>query len=227
MTKIKICGIKTEAHALAAAEAGADFIGLVFTQSPRQITPAQANNIIAALKQGQTDAPEIVGIFANTPVYVVNRIAEFCHLDYVQLSGVETMEYCRELTPPIFKVMRISRHHKPEQVCQDLTAWSNFFSDHKHIFLLDTYDSGRYGGTGKQMDWDVAKAIAEKFNLIIAGGLTPENVPVAINKVRPWGVDVSSGMETEGEKDMNKIKAFIKAVRDADGDNKYQGANGK
>jgi phosphoribosylanthranilate isomerase len=227
MTKVKICGIKTPEHALTAAEAGADFIGLVFTQSPRQITPGQANKIVAAIKQNQKDVPEIVGVFVNTPAYVVNRIAEFCHLDYVQLSGDETMDYFKELTPPVFKVMKISRLHKPEQLCQDLAAWSKVLSKQKHIFLLDTYDSERHGGTGQQMDWDIAKPIAEKFQVIIAGGLNAENVSEVVNKVKPWGVDVSSGVETNGEKDMNKIKAFVKAVRDADGDNKYQGANGK
>jgi phosphoribosylanthranilate isomerase len=216
MIKVKICGIKTEVHALAAAEAGADFIGLVFTPSPRQITPALANKIVAALKQGKTAAPEIIGVFANMPVHVVNRIAEFCHLDYVQLSGDENMEYCRGITHAIIKVMRVSRNYQPEQVCLDLAAWSQTLSGQKHLFLLDSYDRDRYGGTGRQLDWDVAASIAKKFKVIIAGGLTPENVPVAINKVKPWGVDVSSGVETEGEKDMNKIKAFIKAVRDAD-----------
>jgi phosphoribosylanthranilate isomerase len=227
MTKIKICGIKTPEHALAAAEAGADFIGMVFTRSPRQITPSQANKIAAALKQESKTAPELIGVFVNTPVYVVNRVAEFCHLDYVQLSGDENMDYCKELVPPVFKVMKISRHHKPEQVCLDLTAWSRVLSKQKHIFLLDTHDSEKYGGTGKQLDLDVAKPIAEKFKVFIAGGLTPENVTQAINKVKPWGVDVSSGVETDGEKDMNKIKAFIKAVRDADDDIKYPGENDK
>ncbi len=216
MTRVKICGIKTEEQALAAAEAGADFIGLVFTTSPRQITPAQANKIVAALKQGKTAAPEIAGVFVNTPVQVVNRIAEFCHLDRVQLSGDETFEYCREITSALIRVMRVSRNYQPEQVCLDLAAWSKILSGQKHQFLLDSYDRDRYGGTGRQLDWDRARPIAEKFPIIIAGGLTPENVAVAINKVKPWGVDVSSGVETEGEKDVKKIKAFIKAARDAD-----------
>jgi phosphoribosylanthranilate isomerase len=216
MTKVKICGIKTPEHALAAAKAGADFIGMVFTQSPRQITPAQANKIVAALKQDNKTSPEIIGVFANTPVYIVNRVAEFCHLDYVQLSGDENMNYCKELTLPVFKVMKISRHHEPEQVCLDMTAWSSVLSKQKHVFLLDTHDNEKYGGTGKQLNLDIVKPIAEKFKVIIAGGLTPENVTAAINKVKPWGVDVSSGVETDGEKDMIKIKAFIKAAREAD-----------
>jgi phosphoribosylanthranilate isomerase len=227
MTKIKICGIKTEEQAIAAANAGADFIGMVFTTSHRQITPAQANKIHAALKANKTYIPGIVGVFVNTPVYVVNRIAEFCHLDYVQLSGDENMDYCQQLIPPVFKVMKIKVQHKPEQICQNLAAWSKIFSDKKHFFLLDTYDRERYGGTGRQIDWDIAMPIAEQFDVIIAGGLNHKNVPEVVSKVKPWGVDVSSGVETDGEKDIKKIKAFIKAVRKSNGDNKGQVSSSK
>jgi phosphoribosylanthranilate isomerase len=216
MTKIKICGIKKEEHALAAAEAGADFIGLVFARSPRQITPAQANKIIATLKQNHNPVPEITGVFVNTPVYVVNRVAEYCQLDYTQLSGDETMEYCRELNHPLFKVLKVSHQHTHEQIRKDLAAWSKALSKQKHVFLLDAYDSEKFGGTGKQLNWDTVKPLTEHFEVIIAGGLKPENVSAVIEKVKPWGVDVSSGVETDGEKDMNKIRAFIKAVRDAD-----------
>ena len=216
MTVVKICGIKTEAHALAAAEAGADFIGLVFTRSTRQITPAQANKIVAALKRGKKDTPEIVGVFVNTPVHVVNRIAEFCQMDRVQLSGDENFEYCREIKPAVLKVMRVSQNYQAEQVCQNLAAWSKVLAGQKHRFLLDSYDRDRYGGTGQQLDWDTTRQITEKYDVIIAGGLTPENVGAAIKTARPWGVDVSSGVETEGQKDVNKIRDFIKAVRDAD-----------
>ena len=216
MTRVKICGIKTMDHALAAAEAGADFIGLVLTRSPRQISPAQANKIVATLKQSRTAIPKIVGIFVNTPAYIVNRIAEFCHLDYVQLSGDENMAYCRLLSSPFLKVVKISHDNNPEQVCRDLAVWSKFIDNRRYTFLLDTYDSEKHGGTGQQIDWEVAKGIAKIFRVFIAGGLTPENVPAAINIVKPWGVDVSSGVETNGEKDVDKIQAFIKAVRDID-----------
>jgi phosphoribosylanthranilate isomerase len=216
MTKVKICGIKTEEQALAAAEAGADFIGMVFATSPRQITPTQANKIVAALRHGKKAVPEIAGVFASLPVYVVSRFAKFCHLDRVQLSGDETMDYCREITTPIIKVMRISHKYRAEQVCRDLTAWSKNLSAQKHQFLLDSYDRDKYGGTGKQLDWDMARQVAENFDIILAGGLTPENVAMAIKTARPWGVDVSSGVETKGEKDVKKIQAFIKAVRDTD-----------
>jgi phosphoribosylanthranilate isomerase len=227
MTRIKICGIKTEEHALAAVEAGADYIGLVFTESRRRITPAQANRIISAVKQGARHVPEFVGVFVNTPEYVVNRVAEFCRLDYAQLSGDENAEYFRELKPSFFKAIKIGRHHEPEQILKELTKWSEYFSGREFVFLLDTFDPLKYGGTGHRLNWDIVKTIAEKFDVMVAGGLSPDNVAELIKKAKPWGVDVSSGVETDGEKDTNKIRAFIKAVKETDGDNMYQGASGK
>ena len=215
MTKIKICGIKTIESAVAAAEAGADFIGLVFAQSPHQVTPTQANKIITALKL-RAKVPGIVGVFVNTPSEAVNQIAEFCSLDRVQLSGDETFEYCRGLKPATVKVMRVNRLHKAEQVCQDMSAWVKGLYGKDNIFLLDAYDPDKFGGTGNLLDWKIAAYIAEKYRVIVAGGLTPDNVGDAIKKIKPWGVDVSSGVETGGEKDMNKIKDFIKAAREAD-----------
>jgi len=215
MTKIKICGIKTIESAVAAAEAGADFIGLVFAPSPRQVTPAQANKIITALKK-QPKVPKLVGVFVNTPSDVVNRIAKSCSLDRVQLSGDETFEYCHNLTPAIIKVMRIGRLQKAEQVCQDMSSWVKAISGKDNIFLLDAYNPDKYGGTGNPLNWEIAAYIAEKYKVIAAGGLNPGNVGDAIKKIKPWGVDVSSGVETGGEKDMNKIKAFIKAARETD-----------
>jgi phosphoribosylanthranilate isomerase len=215
MTHIKICGIKDEAHALAVAEAGADFIGLVFASSPRQVTPAQAEKIVSALKKTKTTT-EVVGVFVNTPASKVNKIANLCHLDWVQLSGDEPWGYCRDLTTPVIKVIRVSRHHKPEQVCADLTYGTKIIKTRKHLFLLDANVREKYGGTGRTFDWNLAKPIAEQFTVIVAGGLTPKNVSEAIMITSPWGVDVSSGVETRGIKDMAKIKKFIETVRKAD-----------
>jgi phosphoribosylanthranilate isomerase len=216
MTRIKIDGIKTEKHALTAAEAGADYIGMIFAQSPRQITPARAEKIVAALK-GEKTSVETVGVFVNAHVGTVNRIAEKCHLDWVQLSGDEPWEYCRELESPVIQVIRLSRNRKPEQVCKDLSYGTKLLGKKKHIYLIDSNIPGRYGGTGKKFDWKLAVPVAREFPVIIAGGLTPENVGEAIKVIAPWGVDVSSGVETKGVKDVEKIRKFIKAVREADG----------
>jgi len=215
MTRIKIDGIKKEEQALAAAEAGVDFIGMVFAHSPRQVTPAQAEKITAALKKSGATV-EVVGVFVNAHVGTVNRIAERCNLDWVQLSGDEPWEYCRELARPVIQVIRLSRNQKAEQVCKDLAYGTKLLNKQKHIFLIDSNIKGRYGGTGRKFDWKLAVPIAREFPVIVAGGLTPGNVAEAIRVISPWGVDVSTGVETKGVKDMEKIKKFIKAVRGAD-----------
>ena len=215
MTRIKICGIKEEAHAIAAAEAGANFIGLVFASSPRQITPARAEKIVTALKNSRAST-EAVGVFVNTPPSKVIKIAELCHLDWVQLNGDEPWEYCRNLTTPVIKVIRVSRHHKSEQVCADLAYGIKILGKQKHLFLLDSNVREKYGGTGRAFDWKLAQPVSEQFTTIIAGGLTPENVAEAIRTIKPWGVDVSSGVETRGAKDMTKVIKFIEIVRKAD-----------
>ncbi len=212
MTYIKICGIREESHALAIAEAGVDFMGLVFSPSPRQITPAQACKLISALKKTDKDT-QTVGVFVNTPASKVNKIAEFCQLDWVQLSGDEPWEYCREITAPIIKVIRVSRHYKPQPVCNDLSYGKKILTTRKHLFMLDSNSREKYGGTGMTFDWKLAQSIAKQFPVIIAGGLTPANVAKAIRTITPWGVDVSSGVETKGSKDLVKIIKFIEAVR--------------
>ena len=215
MTRVKICGIKEEAHALAAAEAGADFIGLVFAPSPRQVTPAQAEKIATAVKQSG-HATEVVGVFVNTPAPEVNRIAARCHLDWVQLSGDEPWEYCADIAKPIIKAIRISKQHHSPEIYSALSAGKRALAARKHAYLLDSHIKGRYGGTGKVFNWKLAQPAAEEFPLIIAGGLTPENVARVIKMVKPWGVDTSSGVEVGGAKHVARIRAFIKAVRRTD-----------
>ena len=215
MTRIKICGIKNEQQALAAAGGGADFIGLVFARSPRQVTPARAEKVVAALHQIKANT-EVVGVFVNAHAGTVNRTAERCNLDWVQLSGDEPWEYCRELDRPVIKVIRVSRNKKAEQVCKDLAYGTKLLKKQPHIFMIDSNITEKYGGTGRKFDWKLAKPIAREFPVIIAGGLTPGNVAEAIRVISPWGVDVSTGVETKGVKDMGKIRKFIEAVRGAD-----------
>jgi phosphoribosylanthranilate isomerase len=215
MTFIKICGIKNEEQALATAEAGADFIGMVFAESPRQVTPAIAAKIVASLKKNRTKA-RVVGVFVNTPAPTARKIADSCRLDWVQLSGDEPWEYCLELARPVIKVIRVTRNYRPEQACADLAYGTKLLSGQKHIFLLDSNAREKYGGTGLTFDWNLARPIAERFPVLIAGGLSPGNVGRAIKFIKPWGVDVSTGVETKGIKDIKKIINFIEAVRKAD-----------
>jgi len=218
MTQVKICGIRDKAHALATIEAGSNFIGLVFAPSQRQVTPIQAGEIVSAVKKC-SQATAVVGVFVNMPAAEVNRTASSCNLDWVQLSGDESLEYCRQITKPLIKAIRIKPRQRPEEICEDLATGARVLSSQRCVYLLDSQVKGKYGGTGMTFDWSLARQAAEQFPVIIAGGLTPENVAQAIETVAPWGVDVSSGVETGGVKDIAKIRAFIEAVRRAD-DNK-------
>lgn len=216
MTYIKICGIKTEEQALDAAEAGADYIGMVFTTSPRQVTPVQAKKIIAILKLSYPMV-KTVGVFVNMAAPRVQSLAEKCNLDYVQLHGNEPWESCLEIARPIIKVARVARNYSPDFICKNFEYGKKLLAGRKLLFMLDTSAKDKFGGTGRTFDWSQAHVIAEKFPVIVAGGLNPDNVTAAIEMIKPWGVDVSSGVETKGVKDMKKIKKFIKAVREADG----------
>jgi len=150
------------------------------------------------------------------PAPEVNMIASSCHLDWVQLSGDEPWEYCRQITKPLIKAVRIRQGQRPEPIGANLATGERILSSQRHLYLLDSQVKGRYGGTGITFDWSLARRVAEQFPVIIAGGLTPNNVAQAIEMVAPWGVDVSSGVEVGGVKDIVKIRAFIEAVRRVD-----------
>jgi len=216
MTRVKICGIKNVAHALAAAEAGADFIGLVFAPSPRQVTPVQAEKISATVKQSG-NTTEVVGVFVNTPASEVNKIADSCQLDWVQLSGDESWEYCSKINRPLIKAFRVSLQQSPQEICDILAGGTKILTNQKHVYLLDSSIKGKYGGTGMTFNWNLARQVAEQFPVIIAGGLTPENVGKLVKLAKPWGIDVSTGVETSGVKSVEKIRAFIRAVRSVEG----------
>jgi len=214
MTRVKICGIRDKAHALAAVEAGADFIGLMFALSKRQVSPAQACKIASSVKKS-SDATKVVGVFVNAPSSQVNELSDFCALDWVQLSGDESWEYCLEVVRPVIKAIRIGQQSS-EELYAELSAGSKLLPPQGFITLLDSQVEGKYGGTGESFDWRLVQQVAKRFPVIIAGGLDPNNVARLIETVAPWGVDVSSGVETEGVKDMAKIKAFIEEVKKAD-----------
>lgn len=217
MTRVKICGIREEVHALAAIKAGADFIGFVFAPTRRQVNPVKAREIVDAVKKSSS-AIKTVGVFVDTPASEVNRLADFCRLDWVQLSGNESREYCRQIARPIIKAIRIGQQLR-EEINAELTAGLKTLPPQRFIILLDSQVEGKYGGTGITFNWRLAQQVVREFPVIIAGGLNPQNVAQAIEIAAPWGVDVSSGIETGGIKDVAKIKAFIEAVRRTD-DNK-------
>lgn len=210
-TKIKICGLTDNKAAIAAAEAGADLLGLVFAPSHRRITPEQAVPIIESVRQ-LSACPSVVGVFVNTPAIDINRIAGFCSLDVVQLSGDERPEYLREILKPVIKVIHVTPYKTAREVMLEIEHFLHT-SKGNITFMLDSQVNMQYGGTGRTFNIQVAREVATGFPVFIAGGLTPENVSEVIQTVRPLGVDVSGGVETNGKKDADKIKRFIEAVR--------------
>ncbi len=213
MTKVKICGITEVAYAQAALEAGADLIGVVFAPSPRQVSYDKAREIVDAVK---THYIPVAGVFVNMPADTVNNVAHACGLDWVQLSGDENWEYCQEIEKPIIKAIHISLDLPENELLAQMGDGQRRLGSRSLLYLLDTFVEKKYGGTGKVFAWEIAKKAVAEFPTIIAGGLHPQNVGQVVADLRPWGVDVSSGVESKGVKDVNKIKAFVQAVRSAD-----------
>lgn len=207
MTAIKICGLKRVEDALVAVEAGADMLGFVFAPSKRRVQPETAREIVAEMRKRSNSghAPvKMVGVFVNASPEEITRITRECLLDYVQLSGDEPDEVMAALEYPVIKAIRVG-----QRGFESLRARIN--ASPADVVLLDTAEAGSYGGTGRTFDWASVPALERP--VMLAGGLHSGNVQSAIRALRPWGVDVSSGVETDGEKDQEKIRAFIAAVR--------------
>ncbi len=202
MVRVKICGITNLKDALAAAKAGADALGFIFAPSPRRITPAQARLICRELPPFITR----VGVFVDAPIEEVRAVVEYCGLDALQLHGSESPDCCRALGRRVIKAFRVGDAINRDEV-------AHFPAD---AILLDTYIAGQKGGTGCTFDWQLAAGLKLSRPLILAGGLTPENVRQAVATVQPYGVDVSSGVEKDGhpgKKDPEKIRRFIAAAK--------------
>jgi phosphoribosylanthranilate isomerase len=203
LTRIKICGTTNLDDALIAVEAGADALGFIFVpNTPRYIHPNQAAKIIENLPPFITT----VGLFVNAEQIEIDTIVNDCSLDAIQLHGEEPPEFCQTLNRRVVKAFRV----------KDESSLSRLHDYHVRAYLLDTYVKGSIGGTGKVFDWNLAVKAKQYGRIIIAGGLNPDNIASAILRVRPYGVDVSSGVEVSPDrKDPAKVKAFIGAVRAA------------
>lgn len=241
MTLVKICGLRDAATAVETAKAGADFIGLVFAESKRRVSPQECYDIVEAIKAGRTQGreatfdgpvrgevsarswfgawadaieqsaarwrPLIVGVFAGMTADEVNDIADAAGIDLVQLSGGEDDDFVRRVQRPVLRVVHVHEGMTADDV-ED-----RFHPGTPAGLLLDTGSKAALGGTGETFDWGVAAEIAPRTPFLLAGGLTPENVAGAIKACEPWGVDVSTGVETGDSKDIEKIRAFIRAAK--------------
>jgi len=211
MTFVKICGLRTIEHALAAADAGADMLGLNFAASRRQVSPEQAALIAEAVRaMPNAGRVGIVGLFVNETPERMLEIAGLCGLDAIQLSGDETSEVVGQLRGiRLFKAIRLDG--APNEA-----GWLEADQAPSVRLLVDAHVPGSYGGAGVLADWGRAAELARRRSIVLAGGLTPENVGAAIRQVQPWSVDVSSGVETNGIKDIIKIRAFVAEARACD-----------
>lgn len=201
---VKICGLRTLPAATAAVEGGADLLGFNFVPSShRCISPETARDIIGELP-GHV---QTVGIFVNPTVAQVQATVQCSGLDWVQLSGTETPAFCAEVVQPVIKTVRLSERPPAGEARPD-----DYDVD---LLLADAAVPGSWGGSGEVSDWPAAGRLARRRRLLLAGGLHAGNVAAAIRTVRPAGVDVASGIETDGREDPAKIRAFIAAARAA------------
>jgi phosphoribosylanthranilate isomerase len=198
-TQVKICGICDAMSAIAAVDAGADLIGFHFCNSPRRVSPEEAKAIIDNL----SSRPLVAGVFIDQDPAEVADVARFCELDLVQLHGSEPPGF--DAGAPVMKVLKVRDGTLP-----DAEGWPD-------PIMLDSWSSDQRGGTGRSWDWRLARPLLERRRVFIAGGLNPVNVSEVVRAYRPYGVDVSSGVERRIRvKDSGLVHAFIRAVREAD-----------
>jgi len=203
MTWVKICGITNREDALKAVSLGVDAVGFIFAESPRRVDPFTAREIIRHLPSSLLK----VGVFVNEAIEEVERISGCCSLNGVQFHGEESPEYCRQVSLPVIRAVRIKNSESLEEIERYPFA----------SILLDTWSENQAGGTGKGFSWGMALEARRQRNFILSGGLSPANVREAIHLLRPEGVDVCSGVERcHGKKDPILMKAFIEEVRKAD-----------
>ena len=199
--KVKVCGMTSLKDALVAVEEGADAVGFIFyKKSPRSVTMKIVREIVLELPP----FVDTVGVFVDESAVQINKIADYCNLDIIQLHGDESPAFCKRMRRRVIKAFRV----------KNLQSVKKLSSFQVSGFLLDTFSENLHGGTGKVFDWNLVLP-AKKFGpVIMAGGLTPNNVQQAVRQVRPYGVDVCSGVESEpGIKDHKKVRAFLKNAK--------------
>lgn len=217
MLRTKICGTRTSEAAIAAAEWGADYLGFILAPSKRQVRIEDVAAIRGCLEEWQAQGvarrqPLLTAVVVNLNLPELAAIAGSGAVDVIQLSGDETPEVLDELTVPVVKAVRVDPERGEDEARRTIESWLDRSRPAAGI-LLDAWHPSAYGGTGETADWAIAARLAADFPIWLAGGLTPANVAEAIAAVRPFGVDVSSGVETYGVKDPSLIRAFLERVQ--------------
>lgn len=211
MTLVKICGLTTLADAQAALDAGADLLGFIcYPNSPRYLPPARIAALLPNL-QSPTPTFRTIGVFVDEPLETIHRLLAETGLDLAQLHGSEPPVVLEQLQGRAFKALRSRSLAEAEA---DAEWYADLGPADGPDLLLDGYHPQLRGGAGQRADWDIAAALARQHRLLLAGGLTPANVAEAVARVQPWGVDVSSGVESEpGRKDHAALRAFVQAAK--------------
>jgi len=227
---VKVCGITNFDDAQVALQAGADYLGFIlYPRSPRYVTPEKIRQILWEIRDWRLSAPvshdqsplshlqspispQFVGVFVDDTAGAIADILTFTGLDYAQLHGDEPLDVLRALAGKAFKAIRPAHAQAAEDAAARLAPLG--LNDGPQL-LIDAYDPAQYGGTGQKVDWTVAAELARSYpRLVLAGGLTPANVAQAVRRVRPWAVDVSSGVEiAPGRKNHDAVRAFVRAAR--------------
>jgi len=210
---VKICGLRDVENATKAAEDGADALGFILAPSRRRVEASVVVEVRARLAS-MVNAPRLVAVVVNEDEDSLRTIVELARPDVIQLSGDEEPSVLSTIGAAVYRTIRVPHGSSFDRVQRMINPWLEHANSVEAV-LFESYSSGHFGGTGKLADWELAARLAETYPVILAGGLTPENIMSGIDTVHPHGVDVSSGVETEGIKDPDRIRLFVDRARDA------------
>ena len=212
---VKVCGNRSAADLVAAAESGADLLGIIFADAWRRVPVEAARDMVRELR-GRLDAPpSVVGVFVDQPVAEVNGTADVVGLDMVQLHGAEDTVYWDQIGKPLVVARRLEQGLSAPEAIDLLGPMTEYVESRDSLALVEPLVEGQPGGAGVSLDTELAAKLARRFPFLLAGGLDPDNVAGIVDTVRPWGIDVSSGVETDRVKDYAKVGRFVHAAKRA------------
>lgn len=210
---VKICGLRDADAAQVAIDAGADALGFILAPSKRRVSLEAIRDVVEKLDRSD-DHPSVVGVMVNPSREEIIEVVNSGVIETVQLSGDERPDILGSIEVPVIKALRFSAGTSFEDATREIDAWFSAAHPVARV-IVEGHAAGTYGGTGTRADWDLVSRLALRYPIVLAGGLTPENVGEAIREVRPWGVDVSSGVEVDGAKRLDLIRRFVEEARAA------------